>query len=168
LLEKERDMSLLGGIGGVVGGVIGGPGGAAVGATVGNAVSGQTLSDQQKQQIDLWYNEALTGNAAAEAMLRCMSKVGRPQDEQLLRANPPQPPLSGTLPWLPADCFTHGWAQIPAQQYGQQKVAELERNRPLGSTIAAGLTGVGPSGLPNWVPIVVVLAIAFFVFKRGS
>jgi hypothetical protein len=69
-----------------------------------------------------------------------MSKVGRPQDESLLQTNPPQPPRSGNLPWLPADCYTHGWASTASQAYGRTLVTTLEAKR------AAGVLGTGLIG----------------------
>lgn len=119
-----------------------------IGSAVGGAVSifdsifggGSLMTQGEKNQMDQWAAAAKAGDAASEAMLRCMSKVGRPQDEALLQANPPQPPKSGNLPWLPADCFTHGWASTASQAYGKSLVTAIDAMRAAG-TIGTGLIG---------------------------
>lgn len=122
-------------------------------------------------QIDQWaalYRQ--TGDPTYLAMIRCMSKVGTPSDQQLLVSAPPQPPASGSMPWNPPDCFSHGWASVDAQKYGQQVIAQLTGQVPSTNVRAAPLP-VGQLNLPQAIAGVspgVLVAGAALIYLLSS
>ncbi len=139
--------------GAIQGGAVGstaGPIGTAIGAVagvIGSIIGGGPPVPEPgvQAQVDLWKYAALGGDPYAEAMLRGMSKMCRPEDDALLRAHPPQPPASGNLPWVPADCSSHGWARPASQAVGKAAIAEIEARRVAGQV---GTTLIGQSNIP--------------------
>lgn len=143
----------------------------AVGAVVTGASSlvsglGNAQDAERKAQNLSWYTAALNGNRVAEAQLRSMAKMCRPQDEDVLRNNPPPG-------WSPVGCAGHGWATSTAIADAKAKVAELEARRAVAgvaTTVAGGAATVAEHARPGsvveaiigQVPPLVWVAVAGF------